>query len=81
MNNNEDYNAVMLTIWMPVRGVCACVWCLHLDSLLLAQLRQGFLDPESGESGGTVGIPTLPHYLRHYPQGLQRRGTTIVNMT
>lgn len=50
-------------------------WCLHLDPLLLAELRQRFLDSQGGESGGTVGIPTLPHYLGHHPQGLQRRET------
>lgn len=28
LKNNEDNNAVMIMIWMPVRGVwvCVCVW-------------------------------------------------------
>lgn len=44
----------------------------------MAELRQGFLDPQGGESGGTVGVPTLPHDLGHHPQGLQRTEETLV---
>lgn len=61
-------------------GKSVCVWlmmmtmCLHLDSLLLAELRQGFLDSERSESGSTVSVPALPHYLGHHSQGLEGRG-------
>lgn len=63
-------------------GLCVCLVavCLHLDPLLLAELRQGLLDPESREAGGTVGIPTFPHYLCHHPQGLQSTEDTAVNI-
>lgn len=54
-------------------GFFARVWLLrlHLDSLLLAELRQRLLDPQGCEAGGAVGVPALPHNLGHHPQGLQ----------
>lgn len=36
------------------------------DVFVHAELRQGFFDAESRESGGAVGIPTLAHDLSHY---------------
>lgn len=56
--------------------MCVCELCLHLDSLLLAELRQRLLDPERGEPGSTVGVPTLPHNLSHDPQSLHTRRDT-----
>ena len=44
---------------------------LHLDALLLAELRQGLLDAQRGEAGGAVGVPALPHDLGHHTQNLQ----------
>lgn len=34
------------------------------------QLRHGFLDPQSGEPGGRVGVPALSHQLPHHAQSL-----------
>lgn len=42
-------------------------WRLHLDPLLLAELRQRLFDAECSEAGGAVGVPTLPHDLGHHP--------------
>lgn len=43
------------------------VGLLHLDPLLLAELRQRLFDPQRSQARGAVGIPTLPHYLCHHP--------------
>lgn len=47
----------------------------HLDVLLHAELRQGLLDAQGGESGRSVGVPALPHDLPHDAQGLHGNNT------
>lgn len=49
--------------------------CSHLDVLLHAELRQGLLDAQGGESGSSVGVPALPHDLPHDAQGLHGNNT------
>lgn len=47
----------------------------HLDVLLHAELRQGLLDAQGGESGCSVGVPALPHDLPHDAQRLHGNDT------
>lgn len=49
----------------------------HLDVLLHAELGQGLLDAQRGESGRSVGVPALPHDLPHHTQRLQTHNTTL----
>lgn len=48
---------------------------LHLDALLLAELRQRLLDAQRGEPRRSVSVPALPHDLRHHTQSLAHTTT------
>lgn len=43
----------------------------HLDILLHAELGQGLLDAQGRKSGGSIGVPALPHDFPHHTQGLR----------
>lgn len=47
---------------------------LIFDILDDGQLRHGFLDPQSRESSGRVGIPALSHQFAHHTQSLVHHG-------
>lgn len=48
---------------------------LHLDALLLAELRQRLLDAQRGKTRRSVSVPALPHDLRHHTQSLAHKTT------
>lgn len=43
---------------------------LIFDVLAEGQLRNSFLDPQSGESSSRVGVPALSHQFSHHTQSL-----------
>lgn len=53
---------------------------LHLDALLLAELGQRLLDAQRRETSRSVGVPALPHDLRHHAQSLNTQNRTLMHM-
>lgn len=64
---DEDCSADGVGVGADVTVGWVAAGRLHLDPLLLAELRQRLFDAERSQARGAVGVPALPHDLGHHP--------------